>query len=99
MPNHNIYDLSPVKSTGRLYYTSFSKEIGAWEIGFFDNGTTTTLYTEYEFIYKIKTVPETIGVGLALVDGNRAQIIRINAHGEEIGRRSGVYGIIGIELQ
>ena len=57
------------------------------------------LYTSYGYIYKIQTVPESNGTGLVLIDGYRAEIIRLNAHGQEIGRRSGLYGVIAIALQ
>lgn len=99
MPNHYIYDISFDESAGLLYYSGYSTENDTWEIGCVRDMTATLLYNSYAYIYKIKTVPETLGTGLVLIDGYNAEIIRLNARGQEIGRRSGIYGVTGIELQ
>lgn len=99
MTTHEIYDISRDERSGLLYYTGFSKENNGWEIGYSSGTIHTVLYTSYAYIYKIKTVPETSGTGLVLIDGYKAEMIRLNASGGEIGRRSGIYGVTGIELQ
>ncbi|MBN1481160.1 hypothetical protein EH223_01725 [candidate division KSB1 bacterium] len=99
LPNHYIYDISRDESSGLLYYSGYSTENNSWEIGYVSETTYTVLHTSYAYIYKIKIVPETIGTGLALIDGYNAEIIRLNARGQEIGRRAGIYGVTGIELR
>jgi len=99
MPNHYIYDFSRDNQTGRLYYSGFSTETDSWEIGYVKDDIRTVLNTSYSYIYKIKTIPESSGTGLVLIDGNYGEIIRLNAQGEEIGRRSSIYGVMGIVLQ
>jgi hypothetical protein len=99
LTEYSVYDLSLDKRTGDLYYSALKLSNNSWEIGYLHNDVHTTLYNSYSFIYKIKTIQETIGTGLALIDGNKAEIIRINAFGVEIGRRSGAYGVVAVGLQ
>ena len=99
MENHYIYDISLDEKSGLLYYSGFSRTNQGWEIGYTDETNHTVLYTSYEYIYKIKTIPETTGTGLAIIDGYTAEIIRLNVQGQEIGRFSGIYGATGIGLQ
>jgi len=94
-----IYDLSFDHRTGDVYYVAVSSNDNAWEIGRLSQNNRIPLFTNYKNIYKIQTISESNGTGLAIVNGYRAEVIRINARGEEIGMRRGLYGVMAMGLQ